>query len=80
MMIIGNYKVFALHLRMPLLVQDKADHDDEKVESSIANINHAELEDLRPDEIKYISRGVTNTGDSSLPLKHNHNADPLQRR
>lgn len=40
------YEEFVLHVRVPLLVQDYANLDEETVESSI-KINHADLEDSR---------------------------------
>lgn len=62
-----------LHLCVPLLVRDDANDDEEMVELSIIEINHAALEDSHPQETKSIGGGATNTGGSPLPLKCNCN-------
>lgn len=37
-----------IHLRIPMLAQDEANHDEKMVEFSITEINHAKLKDSRP--------------------------------
>lgn len=55
--------------------EDDANHNENTIESCTTKINHAELEDLRPQATESITMDATNTEGSLLLLKRNRSAE-----